>query len=912
MNDEGHGPNTDEKPISEWSKGDPDNGLFGKFLVNYYFPVFVHRPKAICLLWLITFIICVVYGPSFLSKTRSNLDVPKGTPSADAIQVFQDSYPGTSTWPPALVVQYTNSPGKHVVGNFTKALSASLANFASSHSSTISSVSGYWELIKIQGLTLLANKAISPDNQTMVSTLSFKASAARNDIDKTVIDLLKFTSDHNSADVTVQATGLFPLFSEMQTATAESFGLIDGTVIPVCILVLGFQLRSYRHMLICICCLGCSLLLAFAILVPITDPIAINPFAPSIMMSLGIAICFDYTLFMISRFQEELSKGATKEDAVFAALVSSGHVICLSGTTLMFTFLLLLAFPQAFLNSVGYGCAVCVFSAIVCNMSLTPALLMSFDCFLLFELYPTRHSICCYHNPPPTNVQVVAVQEKGSGDPESKAGDQNVTSSYVVLQKQDTTESVGGTGSTSLIRKPETQGGQDQNKNSRSLWFIISYTVTEHALIVLLVAAGITIPFFIRFMGLIPTSDNNLIYLLDSPSLTALNKMEKSFNPGSLDPYNVILTTGKASGVLSQTYFSTENKLVHRLINEEGPYMNAKSITSLSYFYEKDITYSTYLDYTTVGTVLYSSSTATAYRALVLSKMNTDKSASMVTIETTVPPNSQVDVGFINEVRAMLIQQSAQSSQSGLPVRMYLIGAYTTTLDVQNALYGLIPAMIGATCAVALLIVGFSFGSIGLAFRLGLTSFMSLSWTYGLMVMVYQPGDAQNAFAVLTPSLNHSSGLYWIIPIMSFSILVGLALDYDIFLMSRVVEFRRMGWSDRAAVCLAIEKTGSIITAAGLIMSISFAGLLIPKAIVLNQYGFSLFIGVAFDTFLVRTFLVPAVVTAFGKFEYSAINWFPTKMPPVLLSREEEDAALWAGCWSPDEAKSASDKAINN
>ena len=84
---------------------------------------------------------------------------------------------------------------------------------------------------------------------------------------------------------------------------------------------------------------------------------------------------------------------------------------------------------------------------------------------------------------------------------------------------------------------------------------------------------------------------------------------------------------------------------------------------------------------------------------------------------------------------------------------------------------------------------------------------------------------------------------------MAFSVLVGLALDYDIFLMARVVEFRKLGWSDRAAICLAVEKTGNIITAAGLIMSISFAGLLIPQTVVLNQYGFILFIGVAIDTF---------------------------------------------------------------
>lgn len=53
--------------------------------------------------------------------------------------------------------------------------------------------------------------------------------------------------------------------------------------------------------------------------------------------------------------------------------------------------------------------------------------------------------------------------------------------------------------------------------------------------------------------------------------------------------------------------------------------------------------------------------------------------------------------------------------------------------------------------------------------------------------------------------------------------------------MSRVVEFRRRGWSDRAAVCLALERTGSIITCAGAIMAVSFAGLFVPATLVLNQ-----------------------------------------------------------------------------
>ena len=184
---------------------------------------------------------------------------------------------------------------------------------------------------------------------------------------------------------------------------------------------------------------------------------------------------------------------------------------------------------------------------------------------------------------------------------------------------------------------------------------------------------------------------------------------------------------------------------------------------------------------------------------------------------------------------------------------------------------------------------------------------------------------------------------------MAFSVLVGLALDYDIFLMARVVEFRKLGWSDRAAICLAVEKTGNIITAAGLIMSISFAGLLIPQTVVLNQCGFILFIGVAIDTFIIRTLVVPAVFVLLDKSLQalimvmmcqgispptaalpdadaeassptlpvidtvsdakssrwdpktiaSNVNWWPTLMPAKVLSDQEEDEALLLGFSNP-------------
>ena len=62
------------------------------------------------------------------------------------------------------------------------------------------------------------------------------------------------------------------------------------------------------------------------------------------------------------------------------------------------------------------------------------------------------------------------------------------------------------------------------------------------------------------------------------------------------------------------------------------------------------------------------------------------------------------------------------------------------------------------------------------------------------MAYLYEPGPVQSALSGAQPYIATSSGVYFIVPVMSFSILVGLALDYDIFLMSRVVEFRRLGW----------------------------------------------------------------------------------------------------------------------
>merc|ERR1711907_440536 len=99
----------------------------------------------------------------------------------------------------------------------------------------------------------------------------------------------------------------------------------------------------------------------------------------------------------------------------------------------------------------------------------------------------------------------------------------------------------------------------------------------------------------------------------------------------------------------------------------------------------------------------------------------------------------------------------------------------------------------------------------------------------------------------------------FMVPGISFQIIVGLSIDYDIFLLSRIIEYRDKGMDSASAVVEGLKSSGNIITAAGIIMAIAFCGMLFSVQPVLNELALFLIVAVLIDTFVVRTLLVPAV-----------------------------------------------------
>ena len=160
-------------------------------------------------------------------------------------------------------------------------------------------------------------------------------------------------------------------------------------------------------------------------------------------------------------------------------------------------------------------------------------------------------------------------------------------------------------------------------------------------------------------------------------------------------------------------------------------------------------------------------------------------------------------------------------------------------------------------------LAGLAFRSLLIPLRLLLTIGATMVFTAGAAVLTFQAGY-----------LGTHDGIYWLLPIACGTMVVGITIDYDIFLVSRCYELRHLGYTTEAAIVRAMESQSATITTAGVIMSIAFSSLLLSETAVLNEWGFILLSSCLYDTFIVRTLIVPSLL-----FCAVEANWWPGHVP---------------------------------
>lgn len=223
------------------------------------------------------------------------------------------------------------------------------------------------------------------------------------------------------------------------------------------------------------------------------------------------------------------------------------------------------------------------------------------------------------------------------------------------------------------------------------------------------------------------------------------------------------------------------------------------------------------------------------------------------------------------------------------PTRVEFTGVAQVNRDSSHAITSRLPMVLGIIAAITFVLLFLLTGSVVLPLKALVLNVLSLSAAFGALVWIFQDGH----FGALgtTPTGTLVANL----PVLLFCIAFGLSMDYEVFLVSRIREFWLQSDQTRAAneesVALGLAHTGRVITAAALLMSISFAALIAAQVAFMRMFGLGLTLAVLVDATLVRMLLVPAFMRVMGKW-----NWWA----PAPLARLHERIGLSESGVLPD------------
>jgi RND superfamily putative drug exporter len=199
-----------------------------------------------------------------------------------------------------------------------------------------------------------------------------------------------------------------------------------------------------------------------------------------------------------------------------------------------------------------------------------------------------------------------------------------------------------------------------------------------------------------------------------------------------------------------------------------------------------------------------------------------------------------------------------------------LTGTAQVNHDSVEAVTNRLPLVLGLIAVITFVLLFLLTGSVVLPLKALACNVLSLTAALGALVWIFQDGHLGALGTTSTGTLVAN------MPVLLFCIAFGLSMDYEVFLISRIREYwlasPRTHADNSESVALGVARTGRVITAAALIMSISFAALIAAQVQVMRLFGLGLTVAVVVDATLVRMVLVPAFMQVLGRW-----NWWAPK-----------------------------------
>jgi RND superfamily putative drug exporter len=548
-------------------------------------------------------------------------------------------------------------------------------------------------------------------------------------------------------------TGTASINSDFSHTAATDLSKGEGIGLPIALIILLLVFGTLVAAGLPIVLALIAITMAVALTAVLAHTFSVSVFAVNMISMMGLAVGIDYSLFIVSRFREELAHGRSVTDAVAVAGGTAGRAVFFSGMTVVLALFGMLIVPTNIFVSLAAGAILVVASAVFAALTLLPAVL---------GLLGTR-------------VNRLKVPYLGRRLMEGRTQGK---SSWLARAAQR------------AMRRP-------------GLSIAIGVGV-------LLLAASplVTMKTGVSGVSSLPNSFE---------SKQAFGVVSQKFSAGLVSPIQIVVD-GAASSPQTQA-------AVGRLKSELA-----------------------------ADPVFGSVSTQT----------NPAGDLTLLQVPAQGASTSNVSLDAVRTLRSTLVPQAFNGSGD----KVYVTGETAGNLDYIDIVNAFFPWVIALVLALSFVLLMLAFRSIVVPATSIVMNLLSVGAAYGLITLVSQHGVGAGVLG-----FQHVPTIEQWVPLFLFSVLFGLSMDYQVFLLSRIKEEYDRSGDNRAAVAAGIGRTAGIITGAALIMVAVFAGFASGKLVMFQQMGFGLGVAVLLDAFLVRTLLVPSIMSVLGRWNWYLPRW---------------------------------------
>jgi RND superfamily putative drug exporter len=245
------------------------------------------------------------------------------------------------------------------------------------------------------------------------------------------------------------------------------------------------------------------------------------------------------------------------------------------------------------------------------------------------------------------------------------------------------------------------------------------------------------------------------------------------------------------------------------------------------------------------------------------------QSIGLLTSPVVGDPVGGAAVGAVRDLRANVIP----SIFDGSGAKVYVGGVTAENVDYFDAVTNPTPYVLLFVLGLSFILLTVAFRSIVVAAVSVLLNLLSVGAAYGLLTLIFLDGHGASLFG-----FQHTHVIDAWVPLFLFSVLFGLSMDYQVFLMSRIKERYDQTGSTQDAVVGGVSSTARIITGAALIIVVVFAGFAAGKLVMFQQMGFGVAIALLLDATVIRSVVLPSTLVLLDKLSWylpSWLDWLP-------------------------------------